>query len=108
MYALAPRVRMFWISSGAVEAERAGPTAQRTRPRLCVRGARLSCGAVHAAGRIRALVPGADVVLLAAPPDADGVVGALRAGVAGFVLKDVPPDGIIRALEAVGRGEVAV
>jgi DNA-binding NarL/FixJ family response regulator len=80
----------------------------RERPRLCLVDARLPGGAVRAASRIRSLVPAADVVLLAASPDADELVDALRAGVAGFVLRDVPPDGIIRALEAVGRGEVAL
>jgi DNA-binding NarL/FixJ family response regulator len=98
----------FEICGEAADAEGAVSTAQRTRPRLCLVDARLPGGAIRAAGRIRSLVPGAEVVLLAASPDEDELVDALRAGVAGFVLKDVPPDGIIRALEAVGRGEVAL
>ncbi|HEY2938593.1 MAG TPA: response regulator transcription factor [Gaiellaceae bacterium] len=98
----------FEISGEAADAEGAVSAAQRTRPQLCLIDARLPGGAVRAAGRIRSLVPGADVVLLAASPDADQLVDALRAGVAGFVLREVPPDGIIRALEAVRRGEVAL
>jgi DNA-binding NarL/FixJ family response regulator len=98
----------FEICGDAADAEGAVSTAQRTRPQLCLVDARLPGGAIRAAGRIRSLVPGADVVLLGASSDEDELVDALRAGVAGFVLRDVPPDGIIRALEAVGRGEVAL
>jgi DNA-binding NarL/FixJ family response regulator len=98
----------FEVSGEAADAGSAVTTAQRVRPALCLVDARLPGGAIRAAGRIRSLVPGADVVLLAASPDADELVDALRAGVAGFVLRDVPPDGIVRALEAVARGEVAL
>lgn len=98
----------FEICGEAADAEAAVSMAQRERPQLCLVDARLPGGAIRAAGRIRSRVPGADVVVLGASRDEDQLVDALRAGVAGFVLRDVPPDGIVRALEAVRRGEVAL
>jgi DNA-binding NarL/FixJ family response regulator len=98
----------FEICGEAADAEGAVSVAQRERPQLCLVDADLPGGSIRAAGRIRSLVPGAEVVLLAASPDEDVLVHALRAGVVGFVLRDVPPDGIIRALEAVRRGETAL
>ena len=98
----------FEICGEAADADGAIDTAVRERPRLCIVGARLPGGGIRAAGRIRSLVPQADVVLLAGSADGEELVDALRAGVTGFVVKDTPPEGIVRALHAVGRGEVAL
>ena len=98
----------FEICGEAVDAEGAVETSVRERPQLCLVDAGLPGGGVRAAGRIRSAVPAADVVLLAASANEDELVDALRAGVAGVVLKDQPPEGIVRALKAVRRGEVAL
>jgi DNA-binding NarL/FixJ family response regulator len=98
----------FEICGEAADADGALETTVRERPQLCLLDAALPGGGVRAAGRIRSAVPGADVVLLAGSADEDQLVDALRAGVAGIVHKDLPPDGIVRALEAVRRGEVAL
>jgi DNA-binding NarL/FixJ family response regulator len=98
----------FEICGEAADAGGAVATAVRERPQLCLVDRRLPGGGVRAAGRIRALVPKIDVVLLSATADGDELVDALRAGVTGFVLKDTAPEGIVRALHAVSRGEVAV
>ena len=96
------------ICGEAADAETAVATAARERPQLCLLDGGLPGGGIRAAGRIRSLVPRTDVVLLADSGDEDELVDALRAGVAGFVLKDTPPDGILRALSAIRRGEVAL
>jgi DNA-binding NarL/FixJ family response regulator len=98
----------FEICGEAADAQGAVDAAVRERPQLCLVDGRLPGGGIRAAGRIRSLVPGADVVLLASSADEDELVDALRAGVAGLVPKDTAPDGIVRALHAVRRGEVAL
>ena len=98
----------FEICGEAADAEGAVETTVRERPQLCLLDAGLPGGGVRAAGRIQSAVPGADVVLLAGSADEDELLYALRAGVAGIIRKDLPPEGIVRALEAVRRGEVAL
>jgi DNA-binding NarL/FixJ family response regulator len=98
----------FEICGEAADADGALSTAERERPQLCLVDASLPGGGIRAAGRIRSAVPRADVVLLAASADEKELIDALRAGVAGLVLKNLPPDGIVRALNAVRRGEVAL
>jgi DNA-binding NarL/FixJ family response regulator len=98
----------FEVAGEAADANGAVDAAVRKRPELCLVTARLPGGGIRAAGRIGSLAPGTDVVLLAARPDAEELADALRAGVAGFVLEGVGPDGIVRALQAVRRGEVAL
>jgi DNA-binding NarL/FixJ family response regulator len=98
----------FEICGEAADAEGAVETIARERPHLCLLDAGLPGGGVRAARRIRSALPGADVVLLTGSADEDELVDALRAGVAGIVRKNLPPEGLVRALEAVRRGEVAL
>jgi DNA-binding NarL/FixJ family response regulator len=98
----------FEICGEAADADGAVDTAVRQRPHLCLVDGRLPGGGLRAATRIRALAPKTDVVLLAGSGDGDELVDALRAGVTGFVLRGTAPDGIVRALHAVSRGEVAL
>ena len=95
----------FEICGEAADAEGAVSAAQRRQPQICLIDSRLPGGGIAAARRIRSAVPQADVVVLAASLDEDELVDALRAGVAGIVLKDVRADGLVRALQAVRRGE---
>ena len=48
----------------------------------------------------------AKVLVLSMLDDDDSVFAALRAGAAGYVLKDAGPDEIVSAIQAVARGEV--
>jgi DNA-binding NarL/FixJ family response regulator len=98
----------FEICGEAADADGAVATAERERPQICLVDAGLPGGGIRAARRIRTAVPGADVVVLAEAADEEELIDALRAGVAGLVLKDLPPDGLVRALNAVRRGEVAL
>lgn len=58
-----------------------------------------------AAGEIRRLVPRTQVVMLTTFGEEEYVARALRAGAAGFLLKDTPPDELIQAVRVAARGE---
>jgi DNA-binding NarL/FixJ family response regulator len=58
-----------------------------------------------AAAEIRRLVPRTQVVMLTTFGEEEYVARALRAGAAGFLLKDTPPDELIQAVRVAARGE---
>jgi DNA-binding NarL/FixJ family response regulator len=58
-----------------------------------------------AAVEIRRLVPRTQVVMLTTFGEEEYVARALRAGAAGFLLKDTPPDDLIQAVRVAARGE---
>ena len=58
-------------------------------------------GGVAATERIVRELPGSRVLVLTMHTDGSRVGQALRAGARGYVVKDAPPDDIIRAIEAV-------
>jgi DNA-binding NarL/FixJ family response regulator len=58
-----------------------------------------------AAEEIRRLVPRTQVVMLTTFGEDETVARALRAGAAGFLLKDTPPDDLIDAVRIAARGD---
>lgn len=58
-----------------------------------------------AAAEMRKVVPRTNVVMLTTFGEDDYVTRALRCGVAGFLLKDTPPDDLIRAVQVAATGE---
>ena len=56
--------------------------------------------------RLREAAPGCAVVVLTAAEDEENLVGAIRAGAAGYLLKSEPPERIVSFLRGVGEGEV--
>jgi DNA-binding NarL/FixJ family response regulator len=61
---------------------------------------------LEAAARLRDEQPGARVIILSMHSNEEYVLRALRAGVAGYLLKDSAPSELQHAIETVARGEV--
>jgi DNA-binding NarL/FixJ family response regulator len=61
---------------------------------------------LEAAARLRDEQPGARVIMLSMHSNEEYVLRALRAGVAGYLLKDSAPSELQHAIETVARGEV--
>ena len=55
--------------------------------------------------RLREAAPGCAVVVLTAAEDEENLIGAIRAGAAGYLLKSEPPERIVSFLRGVGEGE---
>ncbi len=60
---------------------------------------------IEAIRRIRALSPSTRVIVLTSFADDDKVFPAVKAGAAGYLLKDVEPDALLQAILKVSRGE---
>jgi DNA-binding NarL/FixJ family response regulator len=63
---------------------------------------------LHALPRLRAAAPAADVVVLTASGTEENLLGAIRGGAAGYLLKSEPPERIVEFLRGVARGEAAL
>jgi DNA-binding NarL/FixJ family response regulator len=98
----------FEICAEAPDANSAVAAVLREKPELCLVDADLPGGAMLATARITTRAPGTDTVVLAAEADEQGVVDALHAGASGYLPLESDPDGLIRALRAVRRGEPVV
>jgi DNA-binding NarL/FixJ family response regulator len=98
----------FEICAEAPDANSAVAAVLREKPELCLVDADLPGGAMLAIARITTRAPGTDTVVLAAEADEQGVVDALDAGASGYLPLEADPDGLIRALRAVRRGEPVV
>jgi DNA-binding NarL/FixJ family response regulator len=79
--------------------------AVRTRPDVVVMDLRLPDGSgIEACRQIRDERPEIQVLILTSHADEDALFSAVLAGAAGYVLKDLDPNGIQRAIVSVGRG----
>jgi DNA-binding NarL/FixJ family response regulator len=58
--------------------------------------------------RLREAAPTAEVVVLTASEDEDNLLGAVRGGAAGYLLKSEPPERIVAFLRGVAHGEAAL
>jgi DNA-binding NarL/FixJ family response regulator len=58
--------------------------------------------------RLREAAPEAEVVVLTASEDEANLLGAVRGGAAGYLLKSEPPDRIVSFLRGVAQGEAAL
>ena len=57
---------------------------------------------------IREASPASEIVVLTASEDEHNLLGAIRAGAAGFLLKSEPPERIVAFLRGVAQGEAAL
>ncbi len=58
--------------------------------------------------RVREAAPNAEVVVLTASEDEHNLLGAVRSGAAGYLLKSEPPERIVAFLRGVAQGEAAL
>jgi DNA-binding NarL/FixJ family response regulator len=63
---------------------------------------------LEALPRLRAAAPGSEVVVLTASGTEENLLGAIRGGAAGYLLKNEPPERIVDFLRGVVRGEAAL
>ncbi|HYY04051.1 MAG TPA: DNA-binding response regulator, partial [Gaiellaceae bacterium] len=63
---------------------------------------------LNALPRLREAAPGCEVVVLTASGTEDNLLGAIRAGAAGYLLKSEPPARIVDFLRGVANGEAAL
>jgi DNA-binding NarL/FixJ family response regulator len=87
---------------GAIEA------AVRERPDVCLLDVHMPGGGVAATWEISARVPQAKIVMLTVSRDERDLFAALRAGAAGYLLKDMDPRRLPHALDDVIRGAAAM
>jgi DNA-binding NarL/FixJ family response regulator len=87
---------------GAVEA------ALREHPDIALLDVRMPGGGIKAAEEIAQALPDTTVVMLTVSRDDDDLFAALRAGAAGYLLKDTDPGRLPFALRGVLEGEAAL
>lgn len=81
-------------------------SARRLLPDVVLMDLRMpNLGGVEATRRIRADVPSARVIVLTTFEEDEEVFAAIRAGAAGFLLKDSPSESLCEAIRLASRGE---
>ncbi|MDQ1497575.1 MAG: hypothetical protein QOI86_915, partial [Actinomycetota bacterium] len=96
----------FEVVGEAGDGETAVAEAARLRPDVILMDLVMpGVDGLEAIGRIRAADPHARILVLTSFASADQVLPALRAGAAGYLLKDAAPGDVEAAIRAVHRGE---
>ena len=91
------------------EAETAREAIEKTdmyKPEVVVMDIRLKGGSgIEACQEITTKFPDTKVIMVTSYAEDEMLFSAIRAGAAGYVLKQIGGDDLVRAIEAVGRGE---
>jgi DNA-binding NarL/FixJ family response regulator len=99
----------FEVAGTAADAETAIERVGRLRPDLVLLDLSLpGMDGVEALPQLRAAAPDTEVVVLTASGTEEHLLGAIRAGAAGYLLKSEPPERIVEFLQGVARGEAAL
>jgi DNA-binding NarL/FixJ family response regulator len=99
----------FDVVADAGDGESAIELAQRLQPDLILLDLSLpGIGGLETLPRLREAAPGAEVVVLTASGTEDDLLGAIRGGAAGYLLKSEAPERIVEFLRSVARGEAAL
>lgn len=98
----------FLVVAEAADAAGAVSRALRVRPDVCVLDLNMPGSGVAAAWEISSRLPATKVVMLTVSDEDEHVRSALRAGAAGYLLKDMNPQRLPHALADVIAGEVAI
>ena len=96
------------VCAEATDAASAVEAALRERPDICLLDIHMPGSGITAAREITGRLPNTKVVMLTVSRDDTDLFDALRAGAAGYLLKDMDPDRVPHALEGVLAGEAAL
>lgn len=92
----------------AADADGALAAVRRERPDVCLLDVQIPGGGIAAATAIAADAPATRIVVLCETGTEDEVLGALRAGASGCLVKDVDPVALGRAVRATLDGEASL
>jgi DNA-binding NarL/FixJ family response regulator len=98
----------FVVCEEAADAAAAIAGALRHRPDLCLVDLQMPGGGLSACWEIVSRLPETKVVMLTVSEERDDLFGALRAGAAGYLLKDIDPRRLPHALRDVVAGKPAI
>lgn len=98
----------FKVVGEAENHEEAVKAVIRERPDVCLLDVYMPGGGIEAAAAIAEASPSTSVVMLTVSTRTEDVLAALRAGAAGYLLKDTHPDRLPAALRGVLKGEAAM
>jgi DNA-binding NarL/FixJ family response regulator len=94
------------VTAEAATADEAVSRALEYRPDVVVMDIRLAGGSgIEACRRIIAALPDTHVIMLTSYAEDELLFDAIAAGAAGYVLKQIGSDELVRAIDMVGRGE---
>jgi DNA-binding NarL/FixJ family response regulator len=96
------------VCAEAANADDAIAAALAERPDVCVIDLDMPGSGIRAVGQITAQVPGTRVVVLTVSSSPDDLLDAVRAGAAGYMLKDMDPGELPDLVRSLARGEGAL
>jgi DNA-binding NarL/FixJ family response regulator len=103
---LLERYQQFDVVGEAASGKEALEAAALLRPDVVVMDIRLpGTSGIEACEEIINRYPGTRVIMLTSYAEDEMLFSAIRAGASGYILKQIGADDLVRALEAVGRGE---
>jgi len=98
----------FAVCREASDADGAVEAALRERPDICLIGLLMPGNGIRATKRIATALPETAVVILSASESRDHLVGAIRAGAVGYLLKGANEEELGSILRGVLAGEAAI
>jgi DNA-binding NarL/FixJ family response regulator len=96
------------VVAEAANADEAVRSAVRLRPDVCLLDIAMPGGGISAAEQISEALPGAHILMLTVSRDESTVFEAIRAGAAGYLLKDMDPSTLPDAVRRVAAGEAVL
>ena len=96
------------VVAEAANADEAVRSAVRTRPDVCLLDIQMPGSGIRAAEQISEALPGAHILMLTVSREEKTVFEAIRAGAAGYLLKDMDPDALPDAVRRVAAGEAVL
>jgi DNA-binding NarL/FixJ family response regulator len=98
----------FAVCAEAADAAQAVEAALREHPDVCVIDVLLPDDGISVIREITERAPGVAVIAFTASREPDHLLAAMRAGAAGYLLKDMSPERLPHAIRGVLRGEAAI